>query len=115
MNDVKVYRVSTGIAPHPELVSNLIMAMRHGLTVLFIYDGKTRIVEPHAIGLTSNGVALRGYQVAGQASRPLPQWTLFSLDKFEGLGAAFMESFAPRDGYKMGDKQMTEIIAELVV
>jgi hypothetical protein len=113
--DIKTYRLPTGFINHMEMVSNLIVAMRHALAVSFIYDGKTRIVEPHAIGISTKdgGVLLRGFQVAGEASRPLPQWTLYRLDKIEGLGATFTDSLAPREGYKMGDAQMGHMIAEL--
>jgi len=116
MRDIKVYSHPTGNIPQMEMVSSILAAMRAGISISFIYDGKTRIVEPHAMGVSTKdgGSLLRGYQVAGEASRPLPQWTLFRLDKIEGLGATFTESHAPREGYKMGDAQMGHMIAELV-
>lgn len=114
--EIKTYRLPSGSVPQMEMVSAILVAMRHALAISFIYDGKTRIVEPHAIGISTKdgGVLLRAYQVAGEASRPLPQWTLYRLDKIEGLGATFTESHAPREGYKMGDAQMGHLIAELV-
>lgn len=90
-------------------------AMRNDQTVHFIYDGKPRTVEVHAIGTSTKdgGLVMRGVQVAGGASRPLPQWTLFRLDRIMGLSTDFTPSEAPRDGYLMGDSQMSFIIAEL--
>jgi hypothetical protein len=90
-------------------------ALAGGNAVFFIYDGKERIVEVHAIGTSTKdgSIIFRGYQVAGKASRPLPQWTLFSLDKVEGLNITFINSEAPREGYAMDDKQMAAVLCQL--
>lgn len=93
-----------------------IHAMRQGHVVEFIYDGKLRLVEVHAVGQSNTGkLVMRGYQIGGQASRPLPQWTLFDLAKVEALEAKPIASDAPREGYAMADKQMALIFAELVL
>lgn len=93
----------------------LIDAMGQSKTVSFLYDGKVRIVEVHAIGLSSKGdVLVRGYQVGGSSSRPLPAWTLYSESKMAAV--SFDEgiaSQAPRPGYSQGDKQMAEVIVEI--
>jgi hypothetical protein len=79
-------------------------------TLYFTYDDKSRIVEVHAVGNTH----LRGYQVAGQSSRPLPCWALFTLDKCEGPSLSFFPlSEAPRPGYKLNDKQIPDIVAQV--
>jgi hypothetical protein len=106
--------VAAGLEANP-VVNDMVTAMRRDRTVHFIYDGKPRTVEVHAIGTSTKdgGLVMRGVQVAGGASRPLPQWTLFRLDRITGLSEDFTESQAPRDGYTMGDSQMSLIIAEL--
>lgn len=115
--EIKTYRVKSGAVPDSIVMSQLLVAMRHGLCVAFVYDGKPRVVEVHALGISTKdgGGLLRGYQVGGEASRPLPMWTLYRTDKIERMIATFNESVAPRDGYKMGDAQMGDLVAELVV
>jgi hypothetical protein len=95
----------------------LATAVQLSLTVQFTYDGKERIVEIHALGKSTKdgSFLMRGVQVGGEASRELPQWTLFSLDKIEqgSLSILGMRSSAPRDGYKQGDKQMDPVLLEI--
>jgi hypothetical protein len=94
-------------------------AMRDQRTVSFVYDDKTRIIEVHAIGRSTKAphdLICRGYQVAGEASRPLPVWGLFTLVKMDAVTVlAFPDSEAPRPGYKMNDKAMLSIVAQLEV
>lgn len=93
-------------------------ALRSGSVVDFIYDGKYRVVEVHAVGrsVKDGSLVMRGYQIAGQASRVLPQWTLFTINKIDMLEQRPQRSQAPREGYTMGDKQMQQpVIAELVL
>jgi hypothetical protein len=85
-------------------------------TISFIYDGKQKTVEVHAVGTSTKDASLvmRGYQVAGEASRPLPVWALYTLEKMSAATlSAFVDSLAPREGYKLGDKQMLTIIDQL--
>ena len=93
----------------------MIAAMQEGHAVDFIYDGKYRVVEVHAVGTSpkDGSLVMRGLQVAGAASRPLPQLTLFSINKVEMFEARPQVSLAPREGYAMGDKGMATVIAEL--
>lgn len=100
------------------IVAHLSRAMSRRLAVSFVYDGKNRVVEVHAIGRSTKdgSLVVRGFQVAGEASRPLPQWTLFTISKIEALTLTFIDSEAPRDGYTMGDKQMQQpVISQLHV
>jgi hypothetical protein len=92
-------------------VSILTQALHDGLAVGFSYDDKVRLVEVHAVGET----LMRGYQVAGESSRPLPCWALFKTDKIENLSVSFVDSEAPRPGYKTGDKQIPVILAQLEI
>lgn len=116
MASVKTYRLKKAV-PQSHDVADILFAMQRGLAISFNYDGKRRVVEPHALGIsnTDGGVLLRAYQVAGDSSRPLPQWVMFKLAKVTGLTPTFIESHAPRDGYKMNDQSMGDMIAELAV
>jgi hypothetical protein len=102
------------------LAGGITMAMLTGNVLSFTYDGKERIVEAHAIGKSTKdgSLLMRGYQIGGEASRPLPQWTLFSIDKIErGSFAVELDtvSSAPREGYAMDDKQMAPVLCQLVI
>jgi hypothetical protein len=108
--------INFGVGQFQKL-GELEFAMLDDRTVEFTYDGKLRIVEVHAIGTsTKDGkLVMRGMQIGGTASRPLPQWTLFSLNKIEGLRVTEDVSAAPREGYAMGDSQMDTILAEIAL
>lgn len=97
----------------------LIDALRRDRTVMFAYDDKPRVVEIHAIGTSTKdaGIVVRGYQVGGDASRPLPAWHLFRLDRIppHTLAIGPRTSEAPRPGYARGDRQMADIIAQIDV
>ena len=115
-------KLKTNFSSLPDVRSYMLagimsLAMSERLCVNFDYDGKNRTVEVHAIGLSTKdgSVVMRGYQVDGEASRPLPQWTLFSVSKIQELVIQRDGSDAPRDGYKMGDKQMSTVLVELDV
>src|SRR3546814_19191147 len=83
------------------------------------YEGKPKTIEVHDVGLSikDNAPIIRGFQIDGEASRPLPCWALLRIDKIEnagfGLAAAVAPSQAPRPGYAQGDKQMSKIIKEI--
>lgn len=115
------YNTSITLASHSlkeaETLGLLAMGMAKDLTVNFIYDGKIRVVEVHAIGesVKDGSRVMRGVQVAGVASRPLPQWTLFTVAKIENLTMGKEASQAPREGYAQNDKQMRSIICELAL
>jgi hypothetical protein len=99
------------------MIETLNAAMANARTVSFDYDDKPRIVEVHAVGTSTKDGSLlvRGYQVGGESSRPLPCWALFRLFDIEPDSLIILEtpSQAPRPGYKMGDKQMREIHAQI--
>jgi hypothetical protein len=92
-------------------------ALMLGLVVTFDYDGKTRKVEPHAVGKSTKdgSYIMRGYQIGGLASRTLPAWTLFTVSGISNLQLTFDKSNAPREGYSQGDKQMDPVIIELAL
>lgn len=93
----------------------LVVALNENRTVSFMYDDKPRTVEIHAIGYSTkdDSPIMRGFQVDGESSRPTPCWALFTISKIEDLAIDDQQSFAPRDGYKLNDKQMSGIIAQV--
>ncbi len=83
--------------------------------ISFIYDGQSRVVEPHTYGVDTKGHrALRAYQVRGYTKLgQLPAWRFFHVDRISGL-TILQETFAgPRDGYKRGDKAFATIQCQL--
>lgn len=87
---------------------------------LFVrYDDKDRTIEVHAIGRSTKDDALviRGYQVDGESSRPLPCWALLRLDGVQDSEVLLhVKSQAPRiaEGFNpSGDKQMSVVLTQL--
>lgn len=103
--------------PGRQIFGILRNAMMDRKTVSFIYDGKNKTVEVHALGLSTKdgSLVMRGYQVAGVASRPLPIWALYTVSKIEGLSVDFVTSEAPRTGFTPGDRQMDPVLCELAI
>ena len=92
----------------------LTAAVEDRCTLAFVYDDLVRIVEPHAVGFTSKGkLVLRGFQPDGDTQRGLG-WKLFTADKIQNL-TTLSPFDGPREGYKMGDKQIATILAQLEV
>jgi hypothetical protein len=97
------------------MIDTLTAAVAGRQILVFEYDGMTRIVEPHAVGRTRAGkLVFRGFQPHGETQRGLG-WKLFSADKVLNLEVADATFPGPRDGYRMGDKQIAEILAQLEV
>lgn len=104
--------------PHENDVKTLAkQAMDTGVCLMFELDGKPRVVEVHAVGVSSKdgGLVMRAFQVAGGASRPLPAWSLFRLDRMVNVKGMLLKSEAPRDGYTKGDSQMAPVLFELEI
>lgn len=98
------------------MLQTLADAIQHKRVIEFIYDGCQRIVEPHAVGYSSQGnLLLRCYQVGGQTrSSPVPDWRLMTVAKIQNLGVVPNRHFtSPRDDYKRGDSAMATIYAQL--
>lgn len=89
-------------------------ALKDKRCLSFLYDGETRLVEPHALGRNSAGdLILRGFQIAGGSGTASLGWKLFKLDKAEELAVSDFTSIAPRPGYKPGDRAMATILVEI--
>ena len=83
-------------------------ALAAGKCLELRYDGYSRVVEVHAVGISGNGHwIMRVWQVRGGSIHNEPVgWKTMRLD--EGFSAYVLEdkSMAPRPGYKRGDKAM---------
>ena len=86
---------------------------RHLLRVR--YDGYTRIVEPHAYGISKEGhEVMRAWQVSGESVHHEPLgWKMLRLDEAHALNLLPGTFQEPRRGYKRGDKVMQRIYAQL--
>jgi len=91
-------------------------AINERRVVSFTYGGHLRVVKPGALGyhVTTRKLLLRGYQIDGtSSSRTPPFWSLFEVRLLSGpvyTGDTFDDE--PPD-YRLGDKHLGEIIAEL--
>lgn len=90
-------------------------AMQTGLALEFEYDGEPRLVEIHAIGVSTAGKpCLRGYQTTGGSrSGETEGWKMFSIGKIESPHLLDIKALTPREGYQKGDRGMKEIFFEL--
>lgn len=81
----------------------------------FNYQGFYRVVEPHTLGIFSNGNELLiAYQIDGESkSRKPPFWSNFQIDEIEDLSISEDSFSEARDGYKRGDNRFKFIFSEL--
>lgn len=86
------------------------MAIREKRLLRLTYEFTTRVVEPHAYGVTDEGhEMLHAWQ-----HQPLPDsWKIFRLDRAIGLSVADARFDRPRSDYKRGDKAMQRTYCEL--
>lgn len=98
-----------------DTINLAIEAIDRAIPLCISYEGKPKTIEVHAVGLSIKGNApvIRGFQIDGEASRPLPCWALLRVDKIEEAVPGILKSEAPRPGYAQGDKQMSKIIKEI--
>lgn len=90
-------------------------ALRKGVCLEVRYDGFTRVVEVHAVGVsTARNPVMRVWQVRGGSVHNEPVgWKLMRLDEALGVALLSERSAAPRPGYKPGDKGMQTIVCQL--
>lgn len=103
---------------NPKTLIDAGISLASATCMSFSYDGKPRTIEVHAIGASTKdgGTVIRGYQIAGESSRPLPCWALFRADEIFDPELTETFSLAPRisEGYNpLGDKQMSEMFARV--
>ncbi|SOD92523.1 hypothetical protein [Caenispirillum bisanense] len=90
-------------------------ALNAGKRLRVVYDGETRIIEVHAVGVsTANNECMRVWQVeGGSVSGEEVGWKLMTLSKVTKHQLLEEASQAPRPGYKKGDSHMKEIYCQL--
>lgn len=89
-------------------------AIKHRNVLLFDYNGKQRVVEPHAYGVSRKGeLILRAFQIAGDSDSDQVGWKLFNVGGISNLDVSSETFNRPRDGYRTGDSAMTSVLAEL--
>lgn len=98
-----------------DVAKQALEAMESGFCLRFDYDGLPRLVEVHAVGVSTAGrPCMRVYQVAGGSVHNEPEgWKMMTLAKIYDLTEIEIESLAPREGYQKGDLGMTYIINEI--
>jgi predicted DNA-binding transcriptional regulator YafY len=81
----------------------------------FKYHGYARMVEPYALGHTTNErLALLGWQVSGgSASEPPPGWRTFLLSDIRSL-ARLRKNYVPRPDYRPETTKLHPIKAEVI-
>ena len=79
------------------------------------YDGFTRVVEVHTVGLKNKGgEAMRVWQVrGGSVSGERTGFKLLDLDETFSAHVINEQSHAPRMGYKRGDTAFQNIYAQV--
>jgi hypothetical protein len=91
-------------------------AINHRQIVRFAYDGFERVVIPTAYGLNwgTGNELVRAYQVAGgDATRPIPAWSLFNTAKMVGASTTGEQFGSIPPGYTRNDSAMDVIFAQL--
>lgn len=96
------------------MLQKIIDAIRGRKILSFTYSGISRVVEPHAVGISLAGNdVLRCYQTHGGHITPGHEWDLCEISKISNLSETGDVFANARPGYKKGDKGMTRIYAEL--
>lgn len=96
------------------MLQTIIDAIRNRQILSFSYDSLPRLVEPHAVGLsTAANQVMRCFQVGGSHRKAGHDWDLVKLERVVGLKMTGEHFAAPRPGYRRGDSAMSTIYAEL--
>jgi hypothetical protein len=90
-------------------------ALKNGSQVEIVYDGETRLIEFHTIGVSKDGRPIaRVWQVqGGSKSGDSTGWKLLRLNDMQFVKIGNDQSNAPRSGYKRGDRAIFKIYCEL--
>jgi hypothetical protein len=90
-------------------------AMKTGKRMSLTYNDEQRLVEVHAVGVSSKGKpCVRVYQVIGGSHfSETTGWKMMTIDKIENPVLLEDPSLAPRPGYKPGDIGMGKILMEV--
>lgn len=89
------------------------VAIARRTLVSFIYDGHSRLVEPHSHGLSlTDHEVLRGYQVGGSSSQGTLGWRIFRVDRMSEVSVSDV-SFRPRDDTDRATYDMNTVHCQL--
>lgn len=91
------------------------LALNTGVRLELRYDGFVRVVEVHAVGISTAGnPCMRVFQVRGGSVSGEPVgWKMMVLDKAFTMHLTEEVSQAPRQGYAKNDRGMSVIHAQL--
>ena len=92
-----------------------VAAVNTGVRLRLQYDGFSRTVEVHAVGISTAGnPCMRVWQTEGGSVSGEPVgWKMMTLDKAFTVHLTDERSAAPRPGYVPNDRGMTQIFAQL--
>ncbi len=92
-----------------------VAALQSGARLCLQYDGFTRIVEVHAVGVSTAGnPCMRVFQTAGGSVSGEPiGWKMMILDKSFSMHMTEEVAQSPRQGYAKNDRGMSVIFAQL--
>jgi hypothetical protein len=95
--------------------SDIEVAIEDRHLLQFRYDGFTRVVEPHAFGMSNRGrYTLRAYQVdGGSESGQTHGWKLFHVADMESIVVTPRQFDAPRADYRRDDRVFARIISQV--
>lgn len=92
------------------LVQTACDALRSGHVLELEYDGKSRLVEVHAVGFTADDAPVAHvWQLDGDAAG----WQILPLNAAASAKITHQKSLAPRPGYEAGDKTLSVISCQL--
>jgi len=96
------------------MLNTIIDAINNKSVLSFTYKGIDRVVEPHAVGVSTAGnEVLRCYQIEGGHNKQGHDWDLCTLSKILNLSLTGDSFSSARPGYAKGDKGMSRIYAEI--
>lgn len=92
-----------------------VAALNAGVCLRLQYDGFERVVEVHAVGVsTRNNPCMRVWQVRGGSVSGEPVgWKMMVMDKAFTMHLTEEVAHSPRQGYAKNDRGMSVIIAQL--
>lgn len=95
--------------------NSAISALQSNVCLELRYDGFTRVVEVHAVGISTAGnPCMRVFQVRGGSVSGEPVgWKMMTLDKSFSMHSTEEVSHAPRQGYARNDRGMSVIHAQI--
>ncbi|MHA6287888.1 hypothetical protein [Maricaulis sp. CAU 1757] len=90
------------------MVDHIKDAIARRIRIHVHYGAGYRLIEPHALGISTTGNwLLRAYQVSGaSASGEAEGWKLLRFDRFGPFSTEPEEPFSPRPGYRRDDPVM---------